>query len=433
MTASLDDVSAAREIEDLSISISGIKPEMSFIVAVSLALAILPPTEGRTKVLLVSMDGFRHDYLNKTETPNFDSLRSGGVSMVYMDNSFVTNTFPCHYTMATGLFPESHGIIGNQMYDPDLHATFNMSSTEPFWWEGGEPIWITARKAGLKSGVFSWPGGDVEIFNLRPTEWRPFSDSTTFENRVSTVVSWMSEKDFDLGLLHFPEPDLAGHYFGPDSEEIISAIQKMDTLLGLLIDELNKAGLKDKIDLIVTSDHGMTKVDLFNQVIDLSQYVNETLLQRVADEEAVANLLPQPDLQVMLKEDIPERYHIKNNRRVMPVVAIAEEGWTITNNLTLLQQSPMKGSHGYDNGILNMKPIFLANGPSFKSGAIVPPIQSVDLYTLVCHILKIKPMPNNGSLERILPLLRNSSSMMNWNIVTVLLGTFVLLVFSKIV
>lgn len=393
----------------------------------TILLSILYCAMGRdTKVVLVSMDGFRNDYLSKTKTPNFDRLISSGVTMPYTNNSFVTNTFPCHYTMATGLYPESHGIVGNGMYDPDFSSYFTMSTTESRWWDGGEPIWITAVKRGLKAGVCSWPGSGVPIRGLQANKWIPYNKTMSPRDRVDKVIEWITKDNLDLCVLHFDEPDLTGHTYGPDDPKLIAVIEEMDTVLGYLMQRVEDVGLKDKVNLIVTADHGMTAIDLENKLVDLTLYVNRSLFEAVVDQESTFHLLPHKGkendvvtalskvehIHVMLQRDIPERFHLKNNRRALTVFAYADEGWTMTMNATAtaeLAATGFKGNHGYDNELLTMKPIFIASGPAFKVNATVEPIQSVDIYPLVCHLLQIEPSPNNGSLTRATSLLSNHS------------------------
>uniref|UniRef100_A0A2C9JT90 Uncharacterized protein n=1 Tax=Biomphalaria glabrata TaxID=6526 RepID=A0A2C9JT90_BIOGL len=198
----------------------------------------------------------------------------------------------------------------------------------------------------------------------------------------------------------------------------------MDGILGQLLTELDNKNLTDKVNLIVTSDHGMTAVDVENRLIDLSELLrNGTLLKSAVDEGPTANLIPEPNkakelvealssaehLHVMLKENIPERFHLKNNKRVMPVFAYADEGWLITTNATKRRANKYYGDHGFDNELVNMKPFFIASGPAFRTGGqVVDPIQSVDIYPLICYLLDIPASPNNGSLERAKTLLRNS-------------------------
>ena len=114
-------------------------------------------------VILISFDGFRWDYMEKTETPNFDFIVKTGVEANYIKNAFVTKTFPNHFTIVTGLYEESHGIVANTMYDPVFKSWFHLDNTESRWWNGGEPIWVTNQKAGGTSGTVFWPGSNVKM------------------------------------------------------------------------------------------------------------------------------------------------------------------------------------------------------------------------------------------------------------------------------
>lgn len=392
-------------------------------VVLSLLLTLshgLPATSKKPKVILVSMDGFRHDYLTKGNTPNFEDMLSAGVTMPYVNNTFVTLTFPSHYSIATGTYEETHGIVANNMYDPVYNETFGMGTTDPKWWNGSEPIWTTAKKAGLKVGVYFWPGSSSPFNGLLPDEWRDYNDSVEYEHRVRTVVSWMSRDDFDLALLYFDEPDHSGHALGPDNPQLVPVIERMDCILGLLVSELTTAGIVDDVNLIVTSDHGMASVDTKTRLIDVLDYVNDTVFLKMYQQGPAAQMRPQEGkaaelkealkdvrhMKVMLKEEIPEEKHYKNHRRVLPVFALAENGWQITANATRRLNWPFKGDHGFDDDLLTMRPIFVARGPAFKTNETVEPIKNVDIYPLICHLLGIEPSPNNGSLERAMTLLR---------------------------
>ncbi|GFR75176.1 ectonucleotide pyrophosphatase/phosphodiesterase family member 5 [Elysia marginata] len=345
---------------------------------------------------------------------------AAGVTMPYVNNSFITDTFPSHYTIATGLFTESHGIIGNHMYDPVFDSTFHKTNVEPRWWEGGEPIWITATKAGLKAGVYYWPGSNVRIYGTLPAAWYHYSEAVPFEDRVRTMIQWLSRDDFDLALMYFPEPDGSGHELGPEHPGMLPVIARMDKLLGFLLEEMKAAGLLDKTNFIVTSDHGMTTLDLNNKVVNISHYVNGSLLHTMVDQGTTAQMRPQPgkardlvqalagieNIHVMLKEDIPDRFHLKASRRVMDVFAYADEGSIMTTDPSTLSK---RGDHGYDNALNMMKPLFIARGPAFKQGVSVDPILNVDIYPLICHLLDIEPAANNGSMTRVKSLLSDES------------------------
>ncbi|GFO16410.1 ectonucleotide pyrophosphatase/phosphodiesterase family member 5 [Plakobranchus ocellatus] len=253
------------------------------------------PMSSKPKVILVSMDGFRHDYLSKVNnTPNFDMMLREGVTMPWIRNTFTTLTFPCHFTMVTGLYEESHGIVANNMYDSKTDRNrFRMSTTDDDWWTGHETIWTSAQKAGLKAGVYFWVGSASKIQGTRPERWFPYDGRVPFEARVDTLVKWMSEDDFDLGLIYFNEPDHTGHDSGPEGHATLKEVERMDGILGRLLQKLNDTNLLDTVNIIVTSDHGMAATDSDTKLIDLRDYVNDTLVADVIQQGAMASLIPQ--------------------------------------------------------------------------------------------------------------------------------------------
>ncbi|XP_062581552.1 ectonucleotide pyrophosphatase/phosphodiesterase family member 5-like [Saccostrea cucullata] len=394
-------------------------------------LSLLHSVSGNTskyarQVLLVSMDGFRWDYLKKTQTPNFDRMARLGTHALYMNNTFVTKTFPNHYTLVTGLYEESHGIVSNHMYDPVLNDTFGFKSLESEWWDGGEPLWVTARKNNRTSATFYWPGSEAKIRGFRPNIWLPYNESVLFPPRVDQVMDWLVNDSIDFVTLYFHEPDKTGHRYGPDSEQIVQKIQEMDGILGYILDSLEKNSLTDKVNLVLVSDHGMTGIDLQQRLIDISEVVDmdEDILFTL-DSGPVMQINPRkdpryviqkilnasvPHLTVYLKEEIPDKWHYGKNRRVMPIFATADEGWSIVTNATLAKRITEKGNHGYDNALMSMKPIFLAVGPNIRQNYQVPVFKNVDIYPLVCELLQIQPAPNNGSLVRVKSLIVSQDS-----------------------
>ncbi|XP_071090159.1 ectonucleotide pyrophosphatase/phosphodiesterase family member 5-like [Haliotis cracherodii] len=367
------------------------------------------------KLLLVSMDGFRYDYLDKVDTPNFDDFARHGVKLPYMNNSFTTLTFPNHYTIVTGLWEESHGIIGNHMYDPEFDATFNMGTKQTRWWDGGEPLWVTAKKQGLKTGTYYWPGSEVEIQGVRPDFWFPYKDDTPYKERVDTVMDWFKTKGVQMATLYYPEPDHTGHGYGPDSQQVRDKVKYMDGILGYLVQKLKENDLENEVNVIITSDHGMVAIDNVNKVVDITDHVNMTQVERIPIYGPVMQIQPKegqvgdimadlngvPNITAYKKENVPEHFHYSNNRRIMPIVIIADEGWQLTTDKAKQAKNTLKGTHGYDNRLMSMKPIFLARGPNFKTNFTSDPIKIVDIYPLVCKLLNIEPAPNNGSLDRV--------------------------------
>ncbi|KAK3576513.1 hypothetical protein CHS0354_034187 [Potamilus streckersoni] len=383
------------------------------------------------KVLLVSFDGFRWDYLlNMTKnTPNFNRIIKNGVyARRGLKNCFVTKTYPNHYTIVTGQYEETHGIVGNDFYDPLYNETFMANNDsqvrDPKWFNmGGQPIWVTNQLADIerRSGVVYWPGDAASVDGVLPSHYLPYTGYLKNKTRIDTVLDWFTVKNpINLGLLYFEEPDSIGHIYGPYSEQVVGMVEALDKdVLGYLLHRLEEAELLDKINLIITSDHGMANIsDIEKNKIDLDQYVNP-LSYRVLNGNPVISILPvpnttamideifrnlsgRPNLNVYRKEEIPVDYHFTHNRRIMPIVVVPDEGYWISYN----KSGTSVGVHGYNNSLSSMHPIFLAMGPGFKNGVSVDTFNNVDIYPLLCHLLKINPHPNNGSLDNVRDLLK---------------------------
>ncbi|XP_077977297.1 ectonucleotide pyrophosphatase/phosphodiesterase family member 5-like [Glandiceps talaboti] len=386
--------------------------------------------------LLISFDGFRWDYLQKTKTPNFDQLIADGSFVPDgIQNSFVTKTFPNHFTIATGMWEESHGMVANHMYDPNLNEYFVIggeNSTDSKWWDNGaEPIWVTNQIHGGRSGVYFWPGSETKIKGILPYHYMNYSNTTPFKTRVDGIIDWFTaeEDPINLGLLYFNEPDHTGHLKGPDSDEIKTVIEMCDNITGYLIQRLKDVGLYDQINLIITSDHGMTEIDK-SRIIELDKYIDPHLYDLVdsvivtalnpydpKNTSAIYNALANVShMTVFLKNDaehgIPKHFHYTNNPRIMPIIAMPDEGWCIIRNMSEYDThiNGQNGSHGYDNTLRSMHPFFIASGPSIKKNFTSDPFKNVDIYPMICEIMNLKPGKNNGSLDIVSKMLDLSHS-----------------------
>ncbi|XP_003923120.1 ectonucleotide pyrophosphatase/phosphodiesterase family member 5 [Saimiri boliviensis] len=374
------------------------------------------------KVLLVSFDGFRWDYLYKVPTPHFYYVMKYGVHVKQVTNVFITKTYPNHYTLVTGLFAENHGIVANDMFDPIRNKSFSLDHMNIYdskFWEEATPIWITNQRAGHTSGAAMWPGTDVKIHKSFPTHYMPYNESVSFEDRVAKIIEWFTSKEpINLGLLYWEDPDDMGHHLGPDSPLMGPVIADIDNKLGYLIQMLRKAKLWNSLNLIITSDHGMTQCSE-ERVIELDQYVDKDHYTLI-DQSPVAAILPKegkfdevyealtrahPNLTVYKKEEIPERWHYKYNNRIQPIIAVADEGWHILQNKS---DDFLLGNHGYDNALAEMHPIFLAHGPAFRKNFSKEAMNATDLYPLLCHLLNITAMPHNGSFWNVQDLLNSA-------------------------
>ncbi|MFQ5570353.1 MAG: ectonucleotide pyrophosphatase/phosphodiesterase [Rhodothermales bacterium] len=384
-----------------------------------------PPRLAPT-IILVSLDGFRWNYLDQYAPPVLTRLAAEGVRAERLIPVFPTKTFPNHYTLVTGLYPEHHGIVGNSMYDPDFDISFRMSDREAVqderWWRG-EPIWITLENQGQKSAPFFWVGSEVEIQGVRPSYWMPFDESIPAAERVEQILTWLDlppDQRPTFLTLYFSDLDSKSHRFGPDSNETVQAVRDVDRYLGRLVDGLEQRGLYHHVNLIVVSDHGMVatsseRVLILDDYIDLDDVHLVTtdpvvMLRPVEGKmEAVYNALKAaPHLSVYRREEIPDELHYRAHRRITPIVGIADEGWRIaTRNAYTRNPSRFDGGmHGYDHRLVSMHTLFVARGPAFAQGLTVEPFANIHVYPLMTSILGVEPAPNDGDLGAVRHLLR---------------------------
>jgi predicted AlkP superfamily pyrophosphatase or phosphodiesterase len=372
-----------------------------------------PPT-----VLLISMDGFRADYLDRFHTPHLHAFAADGVRAEALIPSYPTVTFPNHYTIVTGLYPEHHGIVANEMYDPrtghhfDIKDDAAVSSSE--WW-GGEPIWVTAEKQKKVAATLFWVGSSAEIKGVRPTYWRPYDKTLSVEKRLQQVYEWLAlptGKRPQLITLYFEEPDAAGHAAGPESDLVRQAVERMDATFGQLWEELGARKLRDQLNIVLVSDHGMADVPADHGIAigpalgnDAAEIAGGTAFLSVFPKDgAEARLYARlkkfhPHLKVFRKSEIPERFHFRDSARISPLFVVADEGWAIKK--TTGGNAKAGGAHGYDNASTQMRGIFLAAGPAFRKGITVPAFGNIEVYNLLCRILRLTPSPNDGVFERV--------------------------------
>ncbi len=374
------------------------------------------------QLLLISFDGFRADYLTKTETPNFDKLVETGVTSDGLIPVFPTKTFPNHYAIVTGLYPENNGLIGNSMYDPEMDARYSIGNREavenPDWYSG-EPIWNTVEKAGKTAGTMFWVGSEAPIQNMRPTYWKTYDGRVPSEARIDTVLKWMTKENMpvDFGTLYFSFTDSRGHRYGPDSPEVIEAIQEADSVVGYLIDQLSQLDPARKINLMIVSDHGMVEVspertvvlDDFVDVskIDMIEYSPALMfiVEEGSENEVYQSLKDaEENFRVYSKGQIPDRFHLKNNKRTPDFLMIADEGYTINSKEFFNSRGanyPTGGAHGFDNKNLKMDAFFIANGPAFKQGVKLARFENIHLYEVMAKILQIEPSQNDGDMDQV--------------------------------
>jgi predicted AlkP superfamily pyrophosphatase or phosphodiesterase len=376
-------------------------------------------------LVLISIDGFRWDYLDRGITPNLTALAARGVR-ARMVPTFPTKTFPQHYTIVTGVHPGRHGIVGNNFVDASDGARFRFSDStsarQSRWW-GAEPIWVTAERQGVRSASFFWPGSDVEIAGVRPSRYKNYDGSVPDSNRVDTVLAWLSlplEQRPRVVSLYFSEVDSWGHERGPDSPELERALRAVDTMIGRLVVGLARAGLGDQVDVVVVADHGMAPTSE-RRVVLLDDYADTNLVRlieagalvlmetRGVTADSVLRLLASaPHVTLYRRDLLPAAWRYPPTSRVPAIVGVAEEGWTFTTRAALARRRNRfnGGDHGYDPALRSMHVLFVAAGPSFRPGVVAEPFTNVHVYELLCAMLGLRPAPNDGSLDSVRALLR---------------------------
>ncbi|MBC8216346.1 MAG: alkaline phosphatase family protein [Candidatus Marinimicrobia bacterium] len=372
-------------------------------------------------VLLISFDGFRADYLDWYDTPNFDRLAEHGVKAKGMQPVFVSKTFPNHYSIATGMYADHHGLIANTFYDAKFDATYKISdrtAVEDARWYGGEPIWCTAEKQGVKTASCFWVGSESKAGGCQPSVWKRYDHDFPFEARVDSVMAWFNKPEEsrpNLVLLYFHEPDNTGHRYGPNSKETEEMVEKMDKLLGEILDKSKSLEIYSRLNIIALSDHGMAEISP-ERTIRLSDHINmEGVIQEGSGPIAflygvdstrlgklACDLKNVPRLKVHLKANIPNRLHYKHNDRIKDLLLIADEGWSIIDEERDNPKFLMGGDHGYDNSLWSMHAIFVADGPAFKNGYQIGTFKNINVYPLISEILGITPNSEiDGEIEDI--------------------------------
>ena len=400
---------------------------IALLIAVSFSSCHSKMETNRTRaakryVVMLSLDGFRWDYQDLYYTPTLDSISKAGVRAESMKPIFPSKTFPNHYTLATGLYADHHGIVLNNFYAKDLGKDYNKkdkSTVGDGAFYGGEPMWVTAIKQGEKSATLFWVGSEADVESTRPTYWKKYNQKMPFAARIDTVINWLNlpyAKRPHLVMWYYHEPDHTSHGFGPNSSETKQVVEQIDGWLGDFFREARKLPIYDSIDFIIVSDHGMTELSQERQIV-LDDFVDTADLVRfdgwnpnynfepkAGNEDKVWQALKKiPHVQLWKHGELPKRFHYGNNLRVYNYVLVAEPGWSVYWSW---QHKNGKGAHGYDNDFKDMQAIFYAMGPDFKQGYTQPPFPNVDIYPLVIKLLNLKPAINDGNLKDVSGMLR---------------------------
>lgn len=399
-----------------------------------------------SKLMVFLFDGFRWDYFDQpgVNFPGFKKLFDHGIRTEYTTVEFPSLSIPNYYTLMTGLHVENHGMVGNDMYIEQNDTYFLLSNLtsqyDPVWWKDAEPLWVTAEKQGKRAHMFYWPGCDVAIRGISPTFCEPYfygdgkySGIPEMSDSIYKGIQLFKKDSADLVGIFMETPDAYGHATGPNSVHLNEQLVAMDVVIGQLMENLTSEGLADEVAVMIFSDHGMTEISP-ERSVNLTDYIDiDDLKAAVVGAGPISSIWPKDDkidkvygdlvtakqelghFRVFKKYEIPDEWHYKNHDRVAPITAVADFGWFILQpykkefSVTTLY-GPLKGYHGYDPKYSDMRGIFVATGPGIKKNAKTKPLNTVDIYQLMCHVLEIKPSPNNGTWSHVDDILADTSS-----------------------
>jgi len=373
-------------------------------------------------VVILSLDGFRWDYNQKTETPNLDRIAKEGVKAISLIPSFPSKTFPNHYTIATGLVPDHHGLVNNSFYDRETGLPYSIGNKEarfnPSFYQG-EPIWITAHKQGIKSASFYWVGSDVPIMGIQPDYWKNYDGSVPFADRIDTIAHWLSlpvAERPQLVMAYYHEPDHVGHEYGPDDPRTLAEVHRLDSLTGILYNRLKSLPDAVNINFIVVSDHGMGAISSERNTV-LRDFIPENWPVRIEGGNPNFNIYAEntyvdsvylalkktEHLRVWKPAEVPSCLQYGTNPRAGDLIVVADSAWSVSINKP--NHEFMGGTHGYDIRNTDIHAIFYAAGPAFRQNFVHPAFQNIHIYPLLAHILGIIPAKTDGDLEQVINLL----------------------------
>ena len=399
---------------------------IAIVLVSALSLAYSCQSENIAKddqyVVILSLDAFRWDYTTLANTPNLDKMAKNGVTAEALIPCYPSKTFPNHYSLATGLHPNNHGLVCNRFYDPE-HGFYSMgdrSAVENPGFYGGEPFWVTAEKQGLKAATYYWVGSEAPIGGDHPSFWKRYDQSVPFSDRIDTVVHWLNlpqDQRPRLVAWYYHEPDWIAHRDGPTGKETLAMVEQLDSLLGVFIDRVQELPIGKKVNFIVVSDHGMAEISP-SKYINLNKHIKRDWFEVITGgnpvyslqpkdefrEQAIAALRSIPNLKVWERHEIPERLHYGSNPRIQDLVIEAAENYSVGFSSDSTRYSG--GAHGYDNAYPDMHGIFFAQGPAFKKGHKQKAFINTNIYNIVTYTLGLTPAENDGNWDDVKDIFR---------------------------
>jgi predicted AlkP superfamily pyrophosphatase or phosphodiesterase len=376
-----------------------------------------PEHDDAPYVLLISLDGYRHDYTALYGPENLTRFAAEGVQATSLIPAFPSDTFPNHYGIVTGMFPGTHGIVANSFFDRERSASYqigNAAAITDGTWYGGTPIWSAAVRSGMVAASYFWIGSEAGIAGFRPTYATTYDGGVPHSERISQVLEWLSFPERyrpHFVTLYFSSVDTAGHGGGPASDGVRNAVLGIDRDLGVLFDGLRD--VEPEVNVFIVSDHGMVDLDPAG-IIDIDARADLRGLRAVnlgskvflygedpgRIEDAYRQLeAGQDHYRVFRSGDTPDAWHAENTR-FGDIIVAADAPYTLVRGGGARPDFPA-GAHGYDPYLFpEVRGIFYARGPDLRSEGVIPAFSNVHVYPLIMDLLGLESPPGtDGRLE----------------------------------
>lgn len=385
-----------------------------------------PEQRGKPYVILVSIDGYRHDYQALYETPALDRIAAAGVRAQALVPVYPTLTFPNHYSIATGLYPVHHGIVGNRFLSPDRDRRFALSDRDAVGdgsWYGGDPVWVVAERHGMVAAAYFFVGTEAEIRGIRPSRWRPYNEAVAGTERVDQVLEWLRLPDESrphFVTLYFEDLDTASHRYGVGAELMIESLARVDDYLARLLDGIAALPVADDVYVVVVSDHGQMNYRNHPPFV-LEDHLDLAGIHVEAHGSVAFLWFDAPDAdralaicavinerwlrgQAVVPGGAPESWRLRTMPALPDVIVQADPGFAVIRKRGDALSS--RGDHGWSPDDPSMHGIFLAAGPRLPAGRRIGSVSAVDVYPLLLEILELPaPAPVDGDADVLVPLL----------------------------
>ena len=353
----------------------------------SVALAKAP-------LVLLSIDGFAQRYITQYKPKTLMKLMEQGTSAKAL----------------LPVYPINHGIVHNAFYHREIEQVYKLGvGKNDQRWLTAEPLWYINEMQGNKSAVYFWPESETPINNQTPSYYFPYKHSTPNKQRLDKIISWLrlpaaERPNFIAG--YFASIDDAGHKYGENSPQLITAIHELDNLLANFVAQINQE-FNGQVNIVIVSDHGMTKIEK-HHVIDWEENIvgnvkainGSTQLYLYSDNEAAlkqsVNLFKskQSDAsyRLYLYENYPSHWHFNRKNSVIPnAIVEASPSYIFSSK----KHYDTAETHGYDPKLnRDLDAVFIATGPAFSTDKQVEPFENIHVLPIITRALGLNDVEN---------------------------------------